>query len=270
MNRMRGRFFFDSIGARHIDGVAMNVLGNQYYVSKNNGNDANVGTNPEKPVKTIQAAIDLSNDTIDWAKWPKKRNVIYVEPQSYAENLTPPYDCDIIGLGIRGTGENAEVRPAQGSAFTGTFLGLRLIGLRFEHLEASVPVFDIDIANDSQILSCDFALGADVDGVACIDTENSSMLVVEDCDCLSLMGTHTFDYFGYHRGGGDKYLAAAIYPPNRIVTETCGIYVATNCTASGSIVEENFIIMAGRLQSVLTATAAGPIPEANWSPFATG
>lgn len=237
-----GQITIETGGLFQMFGINLTALpGVNYFVDGYLGDDGNDGTSPDAPFATIQAAITARNALITWAETHFWRARIFVAPGTYVENLTPPYYCDLIGLGIRGTGNMAEIRPADGSELTGTLLGLRLINLRFEHLEASVPVIDADIANDSAILSCDFALGADVDGVACIDTENSSMLHVEDCDCLSLMGTHTFDYFGYHRGGADKYLAGAIYRKNRILTETCGIYVASDCTASGSIVEDNFI-----------------------------
>jgi hypothetical protein len=243
----RGKHTFSHLEASFIQGLPQHVVGNQYYVSANDGVDSSSRpyTNPDYPAATIQAAITRSNATIDWSATPKKYNIIWVEPGVYAENLTPAYYCWIIGLGIRGTDTMAEVRPASGSELTGTFLGTVLSNLRFEHLEASKPVFDLGICNNSKLLSCQFALGADVDGVAAIDTENCTHLWVEDCDVESGMGDHTFDYFIYHRGGADKYAHNCRYLRNRAFVETCGIYVASNCTPSQSIAEDNDIIVSG-------------------------
>jgi len=240
--RYRGRHVFDQIGAGLIEGLPQYITGIQYFVSANRGNDNNVGTSPNKPVATIQAAITLSNATIDWSATPKRYNVIWVEPGVYAENLTPAYYCHIVGLGIRGTDTMAEVHVEEDSVFTGTFLGTGLHNLWLEGEEASKPILDLGICNNSIIRGCVFALGANVAGVVGIDTENCTHLTVEDCDFESGQ-LQNLAYAIYNRGGSDKFAHNVRYKKNRMFVKNGGIYIATNCTASGAIAEENDIMV---------------------------
>jgi len=242
----RGKHRFAWLEAAFFQGIPQHVIGKQYYVSANDGVDAGSRdyTNPNYPAATIQAAITRSNATIDWGATPKKYNVIWVEPGVYAENLTPAYYCWIVGLGIRGTDTAAEIHPATGSVFTGTFLGTILASLRMEVDEASKPILDLGICNNSRIVGSEFAIGAAVASVAAIDTENCTHLVVEDCDFTSGM-TNNMAYCAYHRGGADKFAHNVRYLNNRMFAATCGIYVASNCTASQMIAQKNTIIVDG-------------------------
>lgn len=242
--RWRGRHVFDQIGANLIEGLPQYILGTQYFVSANDGNDNNAGTSPDKPVATIQAAIDLANTLIDWSAVPMKRQVIWVEPGVYAENLTPAYYCDIVGLGIRGTDQMAEVNPASGSAMTGTLLGSGFHNMRFEGKTASTPIFDIGIGNNSVFHKCCFALGANVAGVAAIDTENATHLTIEECNFESGQ-LQNLAYAIYHRGGADKFAHNCRYIRNIIFAATAGIWIQSTCTASQAVALENNIIVDG-------------------------
>jgi len=249
VQRWRGRHVFDYISARFLDGLPQYVLGTQYYVSKNDGNTRNAGTNPGKPLSTIQAAIDKANALIDWSATPIKRQIIWVEPGVYAENLTPAYYCDIVGLGIRGTDQMAEIHPTTGDCFAGTFLGTGLHNLRLEVDAQDACMLDLGICNNSIIRACEFALGANVTGVVGIDTENCTHLVVEDCDFESGQ-LQDMAYAIYHRGGADKFAHNCRYRGNRIFAQTVGIYIASNCTASECVIggpgkDGNFIHVAG-------------------------
>lgn len=242
--RWRGRHVFDQIGAKLIEGLPQYILGTQYFVSANDGNDSNAGTSPDKPLATIQAAIDLANALIDWAATPMKRQVIWVEPGVYAENLTPGYYVDIVGLGIRGTDQMAEIHPTTGSVMTGTLLGSGFHNLQFEAMEASTPIFDIGICNNSVFKGCVFALGANVAGVVAIDTENCTHLGVFDCDFESGQ-LQDLAYAFYHRGGANKFAHNCRYIGNRIFAQTCGVWIQNTCTNSQMILQKNFIKVAG-------------------------
>jgi len=211
-----------------------------YFVDNVNGNDDNTGLNLDQPLVTIQAAITLSNATINWSYTPKFYNYIYVKPGVYAENLTPAYYCVIEGLGIRGTDTAAEIHPATGSAMTGTLLGSGFRNLRFEGNTASTPIFDIGICNNSFIEDSEFALGASVAGVAAIDTENATHTVIKNCDFTSGM-VQNLAYAGYHRGGADKYAHQVHWLGNRIWAKTAGLWIQNTCTASGFLAQGNFI-----------------------------
>jgi len=218
--------------------------GTVYYVDAENGDDDNDGLSWDNALATIQEAIDKSNATIDWDATPKAYNEIWVAPGVYAENLTPAFYCIIRGMGMRGTDTAAEIHPATGSCFTGTFLGSGLSNLRLEVDEASKPILDLDIANNSRIQSCEFGIGASVAGVAAIDTENATHLVIMDCDFTSGMNQN-MAYVGYHRGGDDKYAHNVQYIGNRMWVKTAGIYVAADCTASQMLIQRNFIFVSG-------------------------
>ncbi len=115
-----------------------------YYVDGSHGNaaDVNDGTNPDAPKLTIQSAITASNATVTWANTPPYvgQNWIVIAPGNYAENLTPPYYCKMIGLGNCNGGDvNVMVEPASGSAMAGTGLGLHLYNIRFD-ANTAVPV----------------------------------------------------------------------------------------------------------------------------------
>lgn len=246
--RWRGRHVFDQIGAGLIEGLPQYLVGTQYFVSANDGNDANAGTSPDKPVATIGQARTLSNAHVDWAHDSYKFNVIWVEPGVYDEYFNGGfYYAFVVGLGLRGTDTQAEIHPsADGGVFrsNATLLGTGLINLRFECDIQDQPIFDLGICNSSLIRGCEFALGAGVTGVWGIDIENSTHLTVEDCDFDSGMGNNLAGAI-WNRGGADKFAHQARYINNRIWAATAGIRMANNCTASGALAEKNKIYVEG-------------------------
>jgi hypothetical protein len=130
--------------------------GLNYYVDGNhpNADDNNDGTDPEAPFETIQAAITASNALIDWAVTPSEFNTIWIAPGEYAENLTPPYYCAMIGTGLANGGDvNVDVIPAAGSPLAGTGLGLYLYNIRFT-ANTAVPVLDFGVMNSCVIENC--------------------------------------------------------------------------------------------------------------------
>jgi len=214
--------------------------GQHYFVGGSYASDGNDGKSWNQAFATIQAAITASNATINWSATPKFYNTIFVKPAVYAENLTPCYYCHIVGLGVRGTDTAVEIHPATGSAITGTFLGTGLFNLRLEGNSASTPILDLGICNNSYIRDCEFALGANVAGVAAIDTDNCTHLVVENCDFTSGQ-LQNLAYAAYHRGGADKYAHNVRYLNNRIWAKTAGIWIQDTCTASQCLIQGNQI-----------------------------
>ena len=220
--------------------VFLRISGTVYYVDNVDGDDNQDGRSWDSAFATIQAAITASNATIDWSYTPKKYNHIFVKPGVYAENLTPPYYCTIEGLGIRGTDTAAEIHSATGSCITGTFLGTVLDNLRMEVDAQDTPMLNLGICNNSRIQRSEFALGASVTGVAAIDTDNATHLVVVDNDFTSGM-TQNMGYCAYHRGGADKYAHNVRYIDNRMWAKTAGIWIQNTCTASGALAQYNHI-----------------------------
>lgn len=215
--------------------------GVSYYVDNVSGDDANNGQSWAKAVKTIQKAIDRSNATIDWAHTPKHFNTIWIKPANpYAENLSFPFYCHMIGLGIRGTDTMAEIHPATGSAMAGTMLGTHLKNLWLEVDKADTPVLDIGIGNNSLIEDCVLAVGADVTGVVGIDTENCTHLTVRRCDFES--GAHDFYRCIAHHGGADKFAHNVRIIDNIMFAYDTGIWIEDICTASQAVIQHNKII----------------------------
>lgn len=147
-------------GSENPLGIRTAAQGLVYYVdgSHENANDSNDGVNPDAPFETIQAAITASNATIDWTVTPPYYgfNTIIIAPGTYAENLTPPYYCRVVGRGMA-TGNTTDicvdVHPAAGSAVAGTGLAAHWYNIRFE-IDTAVPVLDFGTMNSCVFEQC--------------------------------------------------------------------------------------------------------------------
>jgi len=207
--------------------------GNNDYAS-----DSNPGTDPDLPLLTVQQAITLSNATIDWSHTPKRYNRIWVVPAVYPENLTPAYYAEIIGLGTHGTDTMAEIHPASGKALAGTGLGLILRNLRFES-ESAVPVIDFGICNNTLFADCEIVRGIAGLATMALQTDNATHLRLIRNRILS--GVADFPIGFQFLGGYDKYLHASLIFGNWIWAATTGIDIPADCTASGTVIQENTI-----------------------------
>lgn len=221
-----------------IQNMVAKLGGVAYYVDDLNGNDANNGLSWATAVETIQQAIDLNNATVDWGETPKKYNVIYVKPAVYNENLSFPYYCWIVGLGIRGTDTQVEIHPTTGSSFAGTMLGCSLVNLWLEVNEA-LPILDIGEAGGSLIDHCQFYFGADI-AVTGIDTETATHLEVRFCDFGDGTGKK-FQYCIANHGGASKYAHNCRYHDNNMFAYNCGIWIEDTCTATQTVIKQNVI-----------------------------
>lgn len=235
--------------------------GINYYVDQNHGNasDSNLGTDPQAPFLTIQAAITASNATIDWGVTPKVYNTIWVSPGVYAENLTPAYYCAIIGLGQLGTDTAAEIHPAAGSALAGTGLGLILRNLRFES-ETAVPVLDFGILNNSAVLGCEIVRG--IAGLATMALQADNTTHLQFINNRIISGVANFPTGLQFLGGAGQFLHASLILGNWILAATTGIDIAAGCTASGSVIQQNLV--AGRPVTGILDANGGTYCIDNW------
>jgi len=215
----------------------MPYSGRSYYVDKWNGDDGRTGLSWEQAFATVQAAITASNARIDWSYYPKSINTIYIAPGVYAEALTPPYDCRMIGLGIPGTDQCTEIHPAEsaGSAITGTALGLHLYNLRFE-CEDVLPVLDFGIVGSTIIEDCEIMNGSTYQATHGISTETASHMTVKGCTFGS--GSTNLTHGIYCAGGANKYFHHCTVENNQFHTGI-GIYIASNCTGTQSVIRGN-------------------------------
>lgn len=220
-----------------------------YYVDGNHANatDDNTGLDPEAPFLTIQAAIDASNALIDWAVTPSEFNTIWVAPGAYAENLTPPFYCRVVGLGLA-TGNTTDVcvnvHPAAGSPLAGTGLASHWYNIRFE-CDTAVPVVDFAVMNSCIFESCAITDGNPGLATVGIDTTdaNSSWII----GCMFKGNTNPLT-IGI-RSTGDFFSCRVI--GNEICAVTTGIDLSGAALVGNAIAANNYIWGGG---AVLLAT----------------
>ncbi|MBU0631003.1 MAG: hypothetical protein KKC80_08880 [Candidatus Margulisbacteria bacterium] len=218
-----------------------------YHVDGEDGSDSNDGLTWATAVQTIAAARTLAHANIDWSDGETMQYVL-VRCGVYAEELGGIYYTTYIGQGIRGTDSAAEIHPTENSCIAGTLLSAGFINMRFEVDEASTPIIDGGIVNNSFFLDCEFALGANVAGVAAIDTENCTHLEVSNCEFTSGQ-LQNMAYNIYHRGGADKYAHNVRIKNCRMFAATANVYVDSLCTATQMVIgPDNF--MAGAAKGV--------------------
>lgn len=230
-------------GADFDAGIRLASRSRVYYVDKTNprANDSNDGTNPWRPKLTIQSAITAHNALINWGDafgGLLPFSTIYVGPGVYAENLTPAYFCRIIGLGQMGTDTGTEVHPATGSALAGTGLGLHLYNIWFES-ETAVPVIDFGICNNTIIENCNIVRG--IAGLATFGLQTDNATHLQVLNCLFGSGVANFPTAMQFLGGADRYLHQSFIHNNRIFAVTTGIDIPANCTATGTVIQQNVI-----------------------------
>ena len=250
------------IGSDDPLGLRTNPQGLVYYVdgSHGNANDDNDGTDPNHPLATIQEAITKNNATIDWSATPpyKGFNWIVIAPGQYDENLTPPYYCKIMGLGMA-TGNSTDIcvdiHPTAGSALAGTGLGCHWSNIRFT-TDTAAPVIDFDVMNSCVFDNCmitDGNPGLATVGLDCTDA-NSSWIV--NCRFTGNSNAHTIGI----RSTGDFY--ACVIKGCQIEAITTGIPLSDAAGLAGNaLIAHNYI--AYPVNGIVCATGA-PLVVGNW------
>jgi len=223
-------------------GFRMAPQGLVYYVDPSHGDasDNNDGTDPNQPKSTIQSAITASNATINWANTPpyKGFNTIIISPGQYDENLTPPYYCKVIGLGLA-TGNTTDicvnVEPTAGSALAGTGLAAHFYNIRFT-CNTAAPVIDFGVMNSCVFENCaivDGNPGLATVGIDCTDA-NSSVIV--GCVITGNSNPHTIGI----RSTGDFYSCRVL--GCHINASTTGIHLSDGAGLCGNaLIAHNYI-----------------------------
>ena len=222
-------------------GFRMAPQGLVYYVDPSHGDasDNNDGTDPNEPKSTIQSAITASNATIDWAATPPYSgfNTIIVSPGQYAENLTPPYYCKVIGLGLA-TGNTTDicvdVHPAAGSALAGTGLAAHFYNIRFT-TDTAVPVIDFDVMNSCVFEQCAITDGNPGLATVGIDTTDANSSVIANC----VFKGNTNPLTTAIRSTGDFYSCRVI--GNEICAVTTGIDLSGAALCGNAVAAHNKI-----------------------------
>lgn len=229
-------------GSANSDGLRMIPQGDAFYVDGSHplASDGNDGIDPRCPLLTIQEAIDRVNATIDWAATPPYKGTpwIVIAPGEYVENLTPPFYCHMLGLGLA-TGNTTDwcvhVNPATGSPLAGTGLALHMMNIRLTCNDAN-PVMDFGVMN-----SCIFEGLAIVDGnpglaTVGIDTTDANSSQILRCRFVGNTNPMTRGI----RSTGDFF--GCLVEKNHIEAITAGIDLSGAALEGNSLIKENTIV----------------------------
>lgn len=230
-------------------GLRIEPQGQVWYVdgSHPNTNDSNDGTDPDAPLETIQAAITKNNATIDWAASPPYvgMNWIVVSPGVYAENLTPPYYCRVIGLGLATGGDVCvNVEPATGSPLAGIGLACHWYNIRFT-ANTAVPVIDFTVMSSCIIEACMIVDGNPGLATVGIDMTGGGGSKIIGCNIAYTNNPVTIGI----RSTGDFFDCQVI--GCHIKAATTGIDLSAGGLLGGALIAHNYISGGG---SVLLAT----------------
>lgn len=227
-------------GSNNELGFRMEPQGMVYYVDGSHAwaNDNNQGTDPAAPKATIQSAITASNATLDWTLVPPYAgiNLIVISPGQYAENLTPPYYCNVLGLGHANGGDwCVHVVPAAGSAVTGNGNYTHWKNIRFD-CNTAAPVFDLNVANSMIVEDCMITSGNGGLATIGIDMQNAggSKFINNNFGYTNAV----FSDAGI-RATGDFF--DCIVRGNRIQAATTGIELQAGGLMGNSIIDHNWV-----------------------------
>jgi hypothetical protein len=219
-----------------------------YYVDGFNGSDGNDGENPDNPLATIAAAITLSNATIDWSATPwASRNVIIIQPGSYAENLTSlPYGALMIGVGPwdnRDAQMGVKIKPASGVPVdVNAAINMAIYNIGFESTSTS-RAFDATILNNCLFYNCLFTGAAETATAgAALYTSDCTYTRFYRCRFCNADQGMSFNYVD--AGDGINYLDV----DDCIISgcDTDGIYVSTNLVGPHSRIRNTHIFGGGQ------------------------
>lgn len=234
-----------------------------YFVDKKNGSDSNDGRNLNGgSLATIAAAITLVNANIDWSVSPwAQRDVIYIMPGKYAENLTSmPYGAIMIGAGYdMKDGENGVlIKPAAGSPVNaGSVINSEFYNLGFESPDTDAA-FDCTVSNSNLFYNCWFkGLPAATTAVYAFLTTDTTATTFRNC------WFHNADYGVYFKyvDGGDKVVGLTIEGCRITACSAAGIYVASSLVGNNAIVRHNTIAGAGETMTIGIDDNVGIIDE---------
>jgi len=244
------------------EGFRTEPQGVVYYVAPSHpdATDVSDGTDPRRPLATIQQAITLNNATINWANTPpyKGMNTIVIAPGQYDENLTPPYYCRIIGLGLA-TGNTTDicvdVHPAAGSALAGTGLACYWQNIRFE-TDTAVPIVDFGVMNSVVFDGCMFTDGNPGLATVGLDITDANSSWVKDCKFTGSSNAVTIGI----RSTGDFF--SCRITGCQIEAVTTGIHLSDGAGLCGNaLIAHNYIHKP--VNGIICATAA-PFVVDNW------
>jgi hypothetical protein len=237
---------------QYLEAIAAGIgsIGTDYFVDVNAGADTNDGLSWEYPLKTLAAAIVLSNAAIaagafGWAN----RNRIFFKgdnDEDHKETLTTlPNKCDVIGVG------SYDHRPYPtmiGNHVIGaaTYMGTRFINMGFKSLAAGGAIFTVpDTTVGLQFLGCVFDGNTAVAATIGLSATGVDFLRVENCSFIGAFSTTAIN-LGAGEGRGTMILNNWIegvkgFTVNSSFTTATerSVFAGNMMETSGMIVDEN-------------------------------
>lgn len=232
--------------SRYFEDVAAGVgsIGTTYYVDVNAGADTNDGLSWEYPMKTLAAAIVLSNAAIaaGAAGWANRNRIFYKgdNAEAAAETLiTLPSKCDVIGVGSY---DHRDTPMMIGNHVigSGAYMGTRFINMGFLSPAAGGAIFTVPTTTSGiSFINCVF------DGRSTVAaTIGLSLTAVEQAKVIGCRFIGKFSTEAIYIGTGSN--RALLIEGNYIESGAIGIAVhaSATCTdARGMILNNVFDVV---------------------------
>jgi len=250
------------MGGVPVGGPLIPTSAKVYFVDAKNGSDGSQGRRADNALATIAAAITKVNANISWSASPwAQRDVIYIMPGTYAENITSmPYGAVMIGAGydVRDAQTGVKIKPASGDAVDcSSVINTEIYNMGFESVDTAAA-FDADSVNNCLFDNCFFTgpaeLTTSVYGFITSDLTKTTFR-----NCWAANADNGF-YFNY-TDGGDK--VAYLLMEGCVITgcSATGIYTHINLVGPHSQVRHCTITGAGQTTTIGIDDNAGVLDE---------
>jgi len=221
--------------------------GMDYFVDNNYGSTGGTGLSWEDPLKTLAAAITLSNANVLADKrnygrgWATRNRIFYRADAETASLAVFPAKCDIIGVGSCDAYDKPTLKGRHTSSTE--HLGCRWFNVRFRP-EANGDLFTLSAYdNGMQFHNCSFVgVESTFTSSNAIVTAACELLVIDGCDFDGAFANEVI-YIGTGNASGIK-----IVNNNIRGGADAGIYIKTDATFSGvngkALIDNNRIYVA--------------------------
>lgn len=220
---------------RYFEDIAAGVgsIGTTYYVDANAGVNTNDGLSWEYPLKTLAAAIVLSNAAIaaGAAGWANRNRIFYKgdNAEAAAETLiTLPNKCDVIGVG------SYDHRPmpfmiGNHVIGAGAYMGTRFINMGFLSPAAGGVIFTVPTTTSGlAFLGCHFDGRSTVAATKAILATAVEQLTIQGCRFYGKFSTTTIDL-------GAGATRALLITDNYIESGAIGVAAHASLTCADAI-----------------------------------
>lgn len=219
--------------------------GRIYYVDVNAGVAGNDGLSWETAVKTLAAAIVLSNaDIAAGASGWAARNRIYFKGDNNEASketlITLPNKCDVIGVGSYDH-RSYPVMIGNHVIGAGAYMGCRFINMGFRSLAAGGAIFTVPgTTSGLQFVGCFFDASTSTPGTIGISITASELARIAGCEFIGAFSTAAIVI-----GAGESN--GLIIEDNLILGAVKGIQVDIGLTTSvrGGVIRGNVIDVSG-------------------------